>query len=145
MADMMITGGKPFSLKDLKGQRTVLYFYPKDNTAGCAREGADFAAAAQALAKLGVRILGVSKDTLASHEKFKAKMKFPFELVSDPAEILCRHFDVIHMKSLYGKKYEGIVRSTFVLSEKGKIEQEWRKVKVPGHVDEVLTYVKAST
>jgi len=137
-----MTGGEKFSLGALKGQPFVLYFYPRDNTPGCTQEGKDFAAASKEFKKLGVSVFGVSTDTLASHEKFKAKFSFPFELVSDPEKKLCEKFGVIKMKSLYGRKFEGIERSTFILDEKGKILQEWRGLKVPGHVKEVLQFFK---
>lgn len=137
---LLTTQNQDFSLADLE-QKTILYFYPKDNTPGCTREGQDFAANFKKFKKLGISIYGVSRDSLASHEKFKAKMNFPFELISDPDEILCKKFDVIKMKSLYGKKFLGIERSTFIVGKKGKIEKEWRKVKVDGHVDEVLEYL----
>ena len=132
-----------FNLKNLKGQKTVLYFYPKDNTPGCTTEGLDFTKQYSKFKKLGVAIFGVSRDSSASHEKFKTKMGFPFDLISDEDEELCKKFDVIKMKNMYGKKVRGIERSTFVLDEKGKIIQEWRKVKVDGHVDEVLAFVQA--
>ena len=133
-----MTGGEEFSPNKLKGQAYVLYFYPRDNTPGCTQEGADFASAHKKFQKLGVEIFGVSQDSLASHEKFAAKMKFPFPLVSDEEGALCKKYDVIKMKSLYGKKFLGIERSTFLVDAKGKIAREWRKVKVNGHVDEVL-------
>lgn len=136
-----MTGAEEFSLTKLKGVRTVLYFYPKDNTPGCTREGEDFTRLYKKFQKLGVSIYGISRDSLASHEKFKAKMAFPFELVSDKEEELCKEFDVIKMKNMYGKKVRGIERSTFVLNEKGKVEKEWRGVKVDGHAQEVLDYL----
>jgi peroxiredoxin Q/BCP len=137
------TGGGTFSSKDLKSNgRTVLYFYPRDNTPGCTKEGQEFAACFKKFNKLGVRIFGVSGDSLASHEKFSTKFSFPFALISDPDWELCQKFGVIKIKSLYGKKYEGIERSTFVLGPTGKIEKEWRGLKVPGHVDEVLEYLE---
>lgn len=139
-----MTGGEEFSLAKLKGTRTVLYFYPKDNTPGCTREGEDFARLFKKFQKLGVAIYGISRDSLASHEKFKAKMGFPFELVSDKDEELCKEFDVIKMKNMYGKKVRGIERSTFVLDKKGKIEKEWRGLKVDGHAQEVLDYLSGS-
>jgi peroxiredoxin Q/BCP len=136
-----MTGDGEFNLASLKGSRVLLYFYPRDNTPGCTKEGEDFAKIYKQLDKLGVKILGVSRDSLASHEKFKAKMKFPFELVSDPEEDLCKKFDVMKMKNMYGKKVRGIERSTFILDAKGRIEREWRGVKVPGHAAEVLAYL----
>lgn len=136
------TSGEKFSLAALKGKKAVLYFYPRDNTPGCTQEGKDFADAYKRFTKLGAEVFGVSNDTLASHEKFRAKFAFPFALVSDPEKELCEKFGVIKMKSMYGKKFEGIERSTFVLDEKGKILREWRKVKVPGHVEEVLAFLE---
>jgi peroxiredoxin Q/BCP len=134
-----MTSGQFFSLSE-QGEEGpfVLYFYPRDNTAGCSQEAADFAALHKKFRGLGLKIFGVSTDTLASHEKFKAKLKLPFELVSDPEQTLSRKFDVIKMKSLYGRKFEGIERSTFLVGKKGKILAEWRKVKVPGHADTIL-------
>lgn len=128
---------KKFSLKNKEGP-TVLYFYPRDNTPGCTLEAQEFAKLARRFAKAGARVVGVSQDSLASHEKFRAKHKLPFLLVSDPDGELCRRFDVIKEKSLYGKKFLGIERSTFLLDKGGKILREWRKVKAPGHAAEVL-------
>jgi peroxiredoxin Q/BCP len=136
------TGGT-FRLKDERGARLVLYFYPKDNTPGCSQQGSDFRDQFKAFEKAGCRIYGVSRDSLKSHEGFKAKMKFPFELLSDEDETVCKLFDVIKLKNMYGRKVRGIVRSTFVVDEKGVLRQEWRGVKVPGHVQEVLNFVKA--
>lgn len=136
------TGGDTLSATDLKGLKTVLYFYPKDNTSGCTKEGEDFRDQFAKFKKLGVQIYGVSRDSLKSHDGFKAKYKFPFELISDPDEIVCKAFDVMKMKSMYGRKYMGVDRSTFVIDEKGKIVGEWRNVKVPGHVDQVLELIK---
>lgn len=136
---LKMTGDQTFSLSSLKGSRFVLYFYPRDNTAGCSQEAQDFAALYPKFKKAGVEIFGVSTDTLASHEKFKAKLGLPFELVSDPESELSRKFDVIKMKSLYGRKFEGIERSTFLMGENGKPLQEWRKIRVPNHVKAVLT------
>ncbi len=116
----------------------MIYFYPKDMTSGCTRESQDFRDLHTAFRKAGTQIVGVSRDTVASHEKFAAKEKLPFPLLSDPEEELCKLFDVIKEKSLYGKKYLGVERSTFLLDEKGVLRHEWRKVKVPGHVEEVL-------
>ena len=137
------TGGATFRLSDARGSKLVLYFYPKDNTPGCTTEGADFSAAYKEFRKAGCDVRGVSRDSLASHEKFKAKMKFPFELLSDADETLCRQFRVMKMKSMYGRKVRGIERSTFVVDGKGVLAREWRGVKVPGHVEEVLNFVKA--
>ena len=130
-------------LSDLRGKHVVIYFYPKDNTPGCTSESKDFTAKADEFAQANTIILGVSKDSLASHEKFKAKYNMPFELISDPDEVICRLFDVIQLKNFMGKQYMGIVRSTFVIDANGILRQEWRKVKVNGHVDTVLDYVKS--
>lgn len=123
---------------DLKGRPYVLYFYPKDDTPGCTLEGKDFRDRYADFAKLKVRVLGVSRDSLASHAKFKGKYELPFELVSDADEELCRQFDVIKDKNMYGKKVRGIERSTFLVDADGVLRREWRKVKVDGHVAEVL-------
>jgi peroxiredoxin Q/BCP len=131
------TGGKLKS-KDLSGAPYVLYFYPKDDTPGCTTEGHDFRDRLPRFERLGVRVLGVSRDTLASHEKFRTKHGLTFDLISDPDEALCRQFDVIKEKNMYGRKTLGIERSTFLVDAKGVLRGEWRKVKVPGHVDEVL-------
>jgi peroxiredoxin Q/BCP len=121
----------------------VLYFYPRDNTPGCTQEGQDFAAAHAQFKKAKARIFGISADGVASHEKFKQKMEFPFDLLSDPDRKVCALYDVIQEKSMYGKKYMGIERSTFVIDAKGVLRHEWRKVKVNGHAAEVLAAVKA--
>jgi peroxiredoxin Q/BCP len=136
--------GKAFFLKASRGSRTVLYFYPRDNTPGCTTEALEFTSRRAAFAKLGARVIGVSQDSLASHEKFAARHSLEIELVSDPDGELCERFEVIKMKSLYGRKFRGIERSTFVLDHGGKILREWRKVKVKGHVEEVLAYLKES-
>lgn len=125
-------------LKDLRGKNVVLYFYPKDSTPGCTLEGQDFRDLSSRFKRQKTVILGVSRDSLASHEKFKAKQNFPFELLSDPDEKLCRQFDVIQEKSLYGRKFMGVERSTFLIGSDGKLKREWRKVKVKGHAEEVL-------
>ena len=135
------TGGT-FRLSDHRGHPVVLYFYPKDNTPGCTTEGAAFRDLHDAFAKAGAVVVGVSRDSLRSHESFKAKMGFPFELVSDADEALCAQFDVIRQKKMYGKDVRGIERSTFVLDGEGRIAREWRGVKVPGHVEEVLAFVQ---
>lgn len=137
------TGDQEIELKQLRGQHVVLYFYPKDSTPGCTTEGVDFAARHDAFRKAGAVVLGVSRDSVASHEKFKAKFEFPFELLSDADETVCRLFDVIQEKNMYGKKVMGVERSTFLIDSAGKLRQEWRKVKVKGHVDEVLEAAKA--
>lgn len=137
------TRNKKVQLKALRGQNVVLYFYPKDSTPGCTTEGRDFAALHARFRRQKTVIFGVSRDSLESHEKFRAKQSFPFDLISDPDEKLCRKFDVIHEKSLYGRKFMGIVRSTFLIDADGKLRQEWRKVKVKGHAEAVLEAVKA--
>jgi peroxiredoxin Q/BCP len=137
------TGDQQIRLKDLRGKNVVLYFYPKDSTPGCTTEGRDFSAMHSKFKRAKTVILGVSRDSIASHEKFKKKQGFPFDLLSDPDERLCKQFDVIHEKSLYGRKFMGVVRSTFLIDAEGKLRQEWRKVKVKGHAEEVLEAVKA--
>jgi len=129
------------SLDELRGQPVVIYFYPRDNTPGCTRQGQDFRDHHEAFTRHGCRIVGVSRDSLASHEKFAAKYQFPFPLIADADETLCRQFDVIKEKSMYGKKVIGVERSTFLFDAKGQLAREWRKVKVPGHVEEVLEAV----
>ena len=136
------TGDQTIHMKSLRGKKVVIYFYPKDSTPGCTTEGQDFRDLYAKFKRQNTVILGVSRDSIASHEKFKAKQKFPFELVSDPDESLCKKFDVIHKKSLYGRKFMGVIRSTFLIDEAGKLRQEWRKVKVKGHAAEVLETVK---
>ena len=137
------TGGTDFRLSSARGRRLVLYFYPKDNTPGCTAEGADFRDSYKAFRRAGCEVLGVSRDSLASHRRFKEKMQFPFELLADPGEALCKQFGVLKMKTLYGKQVRGIERSTFVIDDKGVLAREWRGVKVPGHIQEVLNFVKA--
>jgi peroxiredoxin Q/BCP len=136
------TGGE-WSLKDAAGKSLVVYFYPKDNTSGCTQEGMDFAALYPEFKKAKALVLGVSPDSIASHEKFKAKMEFPFELLSDPEQKVCKLFDVIQEKSMYGRKYLGVERSTFVIDGGGVLRHEWRKVKVKGHAAAVLAAVKS--
>ena len=136
------TGDQTIQLKALRGKNVVLYFYPKDNTPGCNTEGQDFRDLFRTFKRQKTLIFGVSRDSLASHEKFRDKQQFPFELLSDPDEKLCRQFDVIREKMLYGRKFMGIERSTFLIDAKGKLRQEWRKVKVKGHAAEVLAAVK---
>lgn len=137
------TGGGEVRLADLKGSNVVLYFYPKDSTPGCTLEGQDFRDRHTKFKRLNTVILGVSRDSLAAHEKFKEKQGFPFELLSDADEKVCRLFDVIKEKNMYGRKVMGIERSTFLIDATGVLRAEWRKVKVPGHADEVLAAVKA--
>ena len=132
------TSGQQVQLSALKGQLVVLYFYPKDSTPGCTTEGQGFRDKIEAFAKANTVIFGVSRDGLKSHENFKAKQCFPFELISDKDEALCQLFDVIKLKKLYGKEYMGVDRSTFLIDAKGVLRREWRGVKMPGHVDEVL-------
>jgi peroxiredoxin Q/BCP len=121
----------------------VIYFYPRDNTSGCTQEGLDFAALYPQFKKAKSSVLGISPDSVASHEKFKAKMQFPFELLSDTEQKVCKLFDVIQEKSLYGRKYVGVERSTFVIDAAGVLRHEWRKVKVKGHAEAVLAAVKS--
>jgi thioredoxin-dependent peroxiredoxin len=139
----MATSDQEVSLKALKGKNIVIYFYPKDSTPGCTTEGQDFRDNYSEFQKLNTEIFGVSRDSLKSHENFKTKQAFPFELISDPDEQLCKLFDVIKLKKLYGREYMGIERSTFLIDSKGKLAEEWRKLKVKGHVDQVLEAVKA--
>jgi thioredoxin-dependent peroxiredoxin len=137
------TGGNKVKLADLKGKRVVLFFYPKDATPGCTQEGQDFRDLYPKFKRRNTEIFGISRDSIASHEKFKEKQGFPFELLSDADEVACRAYDVIHEKNMYGKKVMGIVRSTFLIDEDGKLVNEWRKVKVDGHAEEVLAAVAA--
>jgi peroxiredoxin Q/BCP len=137
------TGDKTISLSELKGKNVVLYFYPKDSTPGCTTEGQDFRDAKAKFSRQNTVVLGVSRDSIKSHENFKAKQKFNFDLLSDADEELCKAFDVIKMKNMYGKQVMGIERSTFLIDAKGVLKQEWRKVKVKDHVAEVLAAVKA--
>lgn len=131
-------------LRDLRGRFVVVYFYPKDNTSGCTREAQDFRDLAAKFKKHNTVVLGVSRDSLKSHENFRAKHALPFDLVVDTDEIWCHAFDVIHEKKLYGKAYVGIVRSTFLIDPDGKLLQEWRGVKVPGHAEQVLATLAAA-
>jgi len=137
------SGGGTWSSKDAAGRKLVIYFYPKDMTSGCTRESQDFRDLYSAFRKAGVDIVGVSRDSVKSHDKFTEKEKLPFPLLSDEDERLCKLFDVIHEKSLYGRKYLGIERSTFLLDGTGILRREWRKVKVPGHAEEVLEAAKS--
>ena len=136
------TSGQTVSLSGLKGKTVILYFYPKDNTPGCTTEGEDFTALNGDFDALGAVIYGVSRDSLKSHENFKAKLCMPFELLSDEDEALCKLFGVIKMKNMYGKQVLGIERSTFVIDKTGTLAREWRGVKVDGHAREVLDFVK---
>jgi len=137
------TGGKDLSLKGFKGKKLVLYFYPKDNTPGCTQEGQDFRDLYKDFQKAACEIVGVSKDSVRSHENFAAKFNFPFALLADTEEEACKAFDVIQEKSMYGKKYLGVERSTFLFDAKGVLRQEWRGVKVKGHATEVLEAAKS--
>ncbi|MEX0951123.1 MAG: thioredoxin-dependent thiol peroxidase [Gammaproteobacteria bacterium] len=137
------TGDQTIRLSDFKGQNVVLYFYPKDSTPGCTLEGQNFRDNMRKFSNKNTVIFGVSRDSLKSHEKFKEKQCFPFDLLSDEDEKLCQLFDVIKEKNMYGKKVMGIERSTFLIDAEGILREEWRKVKVDGHVDEVLAAVKA--
>ncbi|MFC6672391.1 peroxiredoxin [Marinobacterium aestuariivivens] len=128
---------------DLRGRNLVIYFYPKDSTPGCTTEGQNFRDLHNQFQALDTDIFGVSRDGLRAHENFRAKQSFPFELISDPDETLCKLFDVIKLKKLYGKEHLGIERSTFLIDRDGVLRREWRKVKVAGHAEEVLEAVKA--
>ena len=136
------TGNQDISLANFEGKNVVLYFYPKDNTPGCTTEGGDFRDFIKEFDKTNTVILGVSRDSIRKHENFKSKQAYPFELLSDEDESLCKQFDVIKLKKLYGKEYLGIERSTFLIDGNGVLIQEWRKVKVKGHVAEVLVAVQ---
>ena len=136
------TGGT-WSLEEGKGAAVVIYFYPKDNTSGCTQEGLDFAALHAQFKKSKAMVLGISPDSVASHEKFKKKMSFPFELLSDPDQKVCNLYEVFKEKSMYGRKYMGVERSTFLIDAKGVLRQEWRKVKVKDHAGAVSAAVKA--
>ena len=139
------TGDHTVSLKELAGRHVVLYFYPKDHTPGCTTEGQDFRDAYGAFTEAGAVVLGVSRDSVKTHENFKAKHDFPFDLLADTDEALCRQFDVIKEKNMYGRKVMGVERSTFLIDRTGVLRQEWRKVRVKGHVQEVLSAVQALT
>jgi peroxiredoxin Q/BCP len=132
------TGGGTWKLQDAAGRKLVVYFYPRDLTSGCTREAQDFRDLYAAFRRAGAEVVGVSRDSVASHDKFTAKESLPFPLLADTDERVCRMFDVIKPKSLYGRKYLGVERSTFLLDGAGKLRQEWRKVKVPGHAEAVL-------
>jgi peroxiredoxin Q/BCP len=136
------TGDKDIKLSELKGKNVVIYFYPKDSTPGCTREGQDFRDNIRKFRARKTIILGVSRDSIKSHENFRNKQEFPFDLLSDAEEKLCKQFDVIKEKNMYGKKHMGIERSTFLIDTEGVLRREWRKVKVDGHVNDVLDAVK---
>lgn len=137
------TSGQLITTEDLLGRQVVLYFYPKDNTPGCTTEGLAFGDLHEAFTAANTVIYGVSRDSLKTHENFKAKQGFPFELISDKDEQLCRLFDVIKLKKLYGKEYMGVDRSTFLIDSNGVLRQQWRGVKVPGHAEAVLQAAQA--
>jgi thioredoxin-dependent peroxiredoxin len=138
-----MTGEQTFRLSNYKGKNVVLYFYPKDNTPGCTTESMQFRDLHPQFQAANTEIFGISRDSIRSHEGFKSKLEMPFELISDPDETLCIMFNVMKMKNMYGKQVRGVERSTFVIDGNGKLVKEWRGVKVPGHVDEVLEFVKA--
>jgi len=140
--ELPATGGKTIKLSELRGKYVVLYFYPKDHTPGCTQEGKDFRDHYEAFKQLNAEVFGVSRDSLKTHENFKAKQQFPFELISDKDEELCRLFGVIKKKKMFGKEVLGIERSTFIIDPEGKLAAQWRKVKVKGHVAEVLEKLK---
>ena len=137
------TSGQAFSLSELKGRQVVIYFYPKDSTPGCTTQGQGFRDLHGEFEAANTAVFGISRDSLKSHENFKAKQAFPFELISDKDEAVCQLFDVIKLKKLYGKEYLGVDRSTFLIDKEGVLRQEWRGVKVPGHVQAVLEAAQA--
>ena len=139
------TGNKTINLSELKGKNVVLYFYPKDSTPGCTTEGQDFRDLKGQFTRANTIIFGLSRESIKSHENFKKKEKFNFDLISDPDEKICNQYDVIKEKSMYGKKYMGIERSTFFVDENLIVNKVWRKVKVSGHVEEVFNYIKKIT
>jgi peroxiredoxin Q/BCP len=139
------TGNQNLSLADFNGRSLVIYFYPKDNTSGCTREGQDFRDLYDQFTRAGADILGVSRDSVKTHENFRNKHQFPFHLLSDGDEVLCKQFNVIHEKKMYGRTYMGIERSTFLIGPDGFLKNEWRKVRVPGHAQAVLEALEASS
>jgi peroxiredoxin Q/BCP len=140
--DLPASGGRNVRLSDFKGRGVVLYFYPKDNTPGCTTEGQDFRDLYPLFQALGWEVFGISRDSVMSHDGFKAKQGFPFDLISDPDEQACAAFAVMKLKNMYGKQVRGIERSTFVIAPDGTIAKAWRGVKVPGHAQEVLEFVR---
>ena len=142
--ELPATGQQRFQLSAFKGHPVVLYFYPRDNTPGCTVEGEQFRDLHGEFQRAGVAVFGISRDSLASHEGFRRKMSFPFELLSDAEEKACEIFGVMKMKNMYGKKVRGVERSTFVIDREGRIAREWRGVKVPGHAQEVLDFVRST-
>ncbi|MCY4157040.1 MAG: peroxiredoxin [Gammaproteobacteria bacterium] len=141
--DTASTAGGRQTLGDLKGRKLVLYFYPKDNTSGCTLEGQNFRDLHEQFEAANAVVLGVSRESIRSHDNFRAKESFPFHLLSDPDETLCKAYDVMKEKSMYGRKYMGVERSSFLIDEQGVLRQEWRKVKVKGHAEEVLEAARA--
>ncbi len=138
------SGGKNIKLSDYKGQKVILYFYPKDDTSGCTKEACSFTENISSLNKLSVQVIGVSKDSVEKHEKFIKKYGLKFPLVSDEDGTLCAAYDTWVQKSMYGRKYMGIERATFLIDEKGKVQHVWEKVKVPGHTEEIIKVIKAA-
>ena len=138
----LLDNEETFKLSENKGKNLVFYFYPKDNTPGCTKEGEDFRDNYSVIKKLNTEVIGVSKDSVASHQKFIKKFNFPFNLISDENEKVCNLFNVIKEKNMYGRKYMGIERSTFLIDANGKLIKEWRKVRVKGHVDDVIESIK---
>ncbi|MGA9990727.1 MAG: peroxiredoxin [Thiobacillaceae bacterium] len=136
------TGGSLFNLSAQRGKKVVVYFYPKDNTPGCTLEGQEFRDLYPAFQKTNALVVGISRDSVKSHEGFKSKQAFPFELLSDPDETVCEQFGVMKLKNMYGKQVRGVERSTFVFDIDGKLAREWRGVKAPGHASEVLAFVE---
>lgn len=141
--ELASTGGTSFQLSQHLGKPLVIYFYPKDSTPGCTTEGQQFRDLYPQFAAAGATVLGVSRDSLKSHENFKAKLTLPFELLSDPEEVVCNLFGVMKMKNMYGKQVRGVERSTFVIGADGTLKQEWRGVKVDGHAQQVLDFIKS--
>jgi peroxiredoxin Q/BCP len=142
--ELPATGAKTVRLSGLRGKKVILYFYPKDNTPGCTREGQEFSDHIAEFAPHNAVILGVSRDSIRSHEGFKSKLQLPFDLLSDEDEILCRQYDVIKEKTMFGRKVMGVERSTFLIDENGILRKEWRKVKVAGHISEVLDAIRST-
>lgn len=142
--ELPATGAKTVRLSGLKGKKVILYFYPKDNTPGCTREGQEFSDHIAEFATHNTVILGVSRDNIRSHEGFKSKLQLPFDLLSDADEILCRQYDVIKEKTMFGRKVMGVERSTFLIDENGILRKEWRKIKVAGHISEVLDAIRST-
>jgi peroxiredoxin Q/BCP len=140
--ELPATGGSPFKLSAQKGKKVVIYFYPKDSTPGCTLEGQEFRDLHPKFKKANTVVVGISRDSLKSHESFQSKQEFPFELLSDPDEIVCEQFGVMKLKNMYGKQVRGVERSTFVIDANGQLAREWRGVKAPGHAAEVLAFVE---